>query len=242
MHADAGDLAGASAGPDAGVARLPLARDVEPGERVDQGLLERAQVPMQVAAVAAQVQDGIADELPRAVEGDIAAALDLEDRQVVRLEHVARARGAAQRPARRVLEQQEHVPLEPPRDARLGERPLPLERLAVRHQAGLDHVDAAVTHSASLKASSRLPRTAHALAALPSPKQASPHTARPATPSRWSIGQAMKPSSSAPTHARTAITPRCHRLSSRRLRRQPNVAPTAMPASVPARTGSAALS
>src|SRR5439155_1783352 len=78
VHADAGDLAAASAGPDAGVARLPLARDVEPGERVDQGLLERAQVPMQVAAVAAQVQDGIADELPRAVEGDIAAALDLE--------------------------------------------------------------------------------------------------------------------------------------------------------------------
>src|SRR5207249_641347 len=149
VHADAGDLAAAPAGPDAGVAGPTLGRDVELGERVDQGLLERAQVPVEVAAIAAQVQDGIADGLPR---------------------------------------------------------------------------------------------TAQALAAPPSTKLASPQTARPATPSRWSIGQAMNPSSSAPTHARTAITPRCQRLSSQRLRRQPNVALTARPASVPARTGSAALS
>src|SRR5205823_8392955 len=229
-------------GPDAGVAGLALGRDVERGERVDQDLLERTQVPMQVAAVAAQVQDGITDELPGAVEGDVAAALHLENGQVARLAHVARARVTAQRHDRRVLEQQDHVPPQPTLDPRLGERPLPLERLLVRHQAGLDHVNRAVSHSASLNASSRLPRTAHALAAPPSTKQATPHTARPATPSRWSIGQAMKPSSRVPTDARTAITPRCHRLSSQRLRRQPNVAPTARPASVPARTGSAALS
>src|SRR5256886_2607803 len=79
VHADAGDLAASPAGPDAGVAGPTLGRDVELGERVDQGLLERAQVPVQVAAIAAQVQDGIADELPRAVERDVAAALHLDD-------------------------------------------------------------------------------------------------------------------------------------------------------------------
>src|SRR5207245_2342416 len=126
---------------------------------------------MQVAAVAAQVEDGITNELPGAVEGDVAAALHLENGQVARLAHVARAGVTAQRHDRRVLEQQDHVPPQPTLDPRLGERPLPLERLLVRHQAGLDHVNRAVSHSASLNASSRLPPTDHA---RPAPHASAP--------------------------------------------------------------------
>ena len=57
------------AGPDAGVARdsgrpgCPAAPSA-----ADQRLLELAQVPVQVGAVLPQVEDGIADQLPRAVE------------------------------------------------------------------------------------------------------------------------------------------------------------------------------
>src|SRR2546427_4457148 len=87
---------------------------------------------MQVAAVAAQVQDGITDELPGAVEGDVAAALHLENGQVARLAHVARARVTAQRHDRRGLGQQDHVPRPPTPDPRLRERPLPLDRESTR--------------------------------------------------------------------------------------------------------------
>src|SRR2546427_678242 len=97
------------------------------GERVDQGLLERAQVPVQVAAIAAQVQDGIADELPRAVERDVAGALHLDDGQVARPKHVARARVTAQRHDRRVLEQQGYGPPPPPADAPRGGAAPPLQ-------------------------------------------------------------------------------------------------------------------
>src|SRR5438128_7415008 len=146
---------------------------------------------MQVAAVAAQVQDGITDELPGAVEGDVAAALHLENGQVARLAHVARARVPAQRHDRRVLEQQDHVPPQPTLDPRLGERPLPLERLLVRHQAGLDHVNRAVSHSASPTPRPRLPRPATALAAPPPPRQPTPHTASPPPPTARPTGEPM---------------------------------------------------
>src|SRR2546430_16485765 len=128
-----------------------------------------------------------------------------------------------------MLEQQENVLREPALEARLGEGALPCERLGVRHDARPDQLNAPSGHSASLNASSRLPRTAHALAAPPSTKLASPHTASPARPSTRAIRQAMKPRSSAPPADSAPMTPRRHRLSSQRLPRQPHPAPTPRP-------------
>src|SRR2546430_3797302 len=108
---------------------------------------------MQVAAVAAQVQDGITDELPGAVEGDVAAALHLEDGQVARLAHVARARVAAQRHDRRVVGQQGHVPPPPTLDPRPGGRPLSLEGLAPREPAGPHYAKCVGRTSTTLNAS-----------------------------------------------------------------------------------------
>src|SRR2546430_593595 len=241
MDPDARDLAPPPR-PDAGVARVPLGGNAELRECGDERVFEGAEIPVEVLPVAAQVDDRITDQLPGPVERDVAAALDLEHVDAFRVQQVRRPGGAAQRDHGRVLEQQEQVLRQATVDPRLGKRTLPVERLTVGDATGLDHLHAAFGHSPSLNASSRLPRTDQALPAAPSTKLATPHTASPGMPSRWSIGQARKATSSAPTADRTPITPRCHRLSSQRLRCQPNVAPTARPASVPARTGSAALS
>src|SRR5439155_11124876 len=244
VHSDARDLADASlsASQHADVAGVARDRDPELRQRVDQGLLERAQVPVQVHAVPGEVENRVTDELAGAVVGDVAAPLHREHVDPLGPEQVGLAGGPARREHGGMLEQQENVLREPVLEARLGEGALPCERLGVRHDARPDHLNAPSGHSGSLNASSRLPRTAHTLAAPPSTKLATPHTASPARPSRRSIGQAMKPRSNAPTADSAPMTPRCHRLSSQRLRRQPNVAPTARPAMVPARIGSAAPS
>src|SRR5207253_6912581 len=200
-----------------------------------------AEIPMEVlpVGVAAQVEDRVPDQLAGTVERHVAAALHLDHVYTFRAEHMRPLGRAAQRDHGGVLEQQEQVLLQATVDPRLGECALPAERPVVGHPAGLDHPNGAPAHSRSLNASSRPPRTDQALPAPPSTKLATPHTARPGMPSRWSIGQARKATSSAPTADRTPMTPRCHRLSSQRLRCQPNVAPMARPTSVPARTGSA---
>ena len=57
----------------------------------DQRLLEVAAVPLHVLAVALQVEDRVADELPRAVVGRLAAAVGLDDLDVApRRERAAR--------------------------------------------------------------------------------------------------------------------------------------------------------
>ena len=126
---------------------MPLGGDAEPGQSVDQGLLQRPQVPMQVLAVVREVDDGIADELTGAVVGHISPTLDLEhlDPGAVR-QDVLRVTVATERDDRRMFEQQQHVVREPPRDAVLGEAALPLQRFAVRHAAGVNHLEGAVAH------------------------------------------------------------------------------------------------
>ena len=77
--------------PDAGPSRLARRLDAEARQRADERLLEVAQIDVQVALVVAQQEDRVADELPGAVVGDVAAALDLEERRVAEVEQVARA-------------------------------------------------------------------------------------------------------------------------------------------------------
>ena len=48
----------------------------------DEGLLEVAAVPLDVASVAVQVEDRVADELAGPVEGRLAAAIGLDDLDV----------------------------------------------------------------------------------------------------------------------------------------------------------------
>src|SRR5262249_18834616 len=101
MNADARNFAAAR--PDAGQPGVALRRDRETTEAVDQGLLEGAEIPVQIRPEARQVEDRIADELTGAVEGDIAAALDFDEVDPLGAEHVVRLCCAAQRDDRVVL-------------------------------------------------------------------------------------------------------------------------------------------
>ena len=58
--------------------------DPKLGARADHRLLQLRDVPAQVLPVAAQIQDRIGDELSWPVEGDIAAAIRLNDARASR--------------------------------------------------------------------------------------------------------------------------------------------------------------
>jgi hypothetical protein len=75
VHADRCDLA--PSGPDTGESILPTGSYPPPAERADEHFLESAQIPVQILPVSLEVEDGIAHELSRPVEGCVAAALNL---------------------------------------------------------------------------------------------------------------------------------------------------------------------
>src|SRR5438309_10206806 len=83
LDTDGHDLAIAE--PDARIAGEPARRDPEVGEGVDQATLEVAQVETDIR-LAAEVEDRIADQLPRSMVGDVAAAIDLEAGDAARRE------------------------------------------------------------------------------------------------------------------------------------------------------------
>ena len=97
-------------------------------------------------AQAAQIEDGVADELAGAVIGDVAAAIDLVQgdaaagQQLVGGENVGAAGVAAQREHGRVLEQQKHVA-----DAALLAQSdqlfLQAQRFGVVHAAEIERLD-----------------------------------------------------------------------------------------------------
>jgi hypothetical protein len=58
-------------------ALAPAGGDAEAGADADEQFLQRAQIKMQVLAVLAKVEDGIADKLAGAVVSGLAAAIDL---------------------------------------------------------------------------------------------------------------------------------------------------------------------
>src|SRR5438128_11841577 len=95
--------------PHAGVTRVPRGGYAEPGERVDQRLLEGAEVPVEVPLVTRQVDDRVADELAGSVERHVPAALDLADLDAIPAEEVAGIGGTAQRRHRGSFEQEQHV-------------------------------------------------------------------------------------------------------------------------------------
>ena len=84
----------AAEGPDAGAARDALGQHAEVGAGADEGFfhhadeVDRAQESVARAALAgpfaAQVEDGIADELAGTVIGDVAAAVDLVELDAAR--------------------------------------------------------------------------------------------------------------------------------------------------------------
>ena len=113
----------------------PLALEPERRDRADQRLLEVAHVLLHVAAVPLQVEDRVADELARPVEGRLAAAVGLDDldRGVLGDVELRALVGApAERHHRRVLEQDHRVRDRALRD-RARERALQIPRLLVRH-------------------------------------------------------------------------------------------------------------
>ena len=71
-------------------------------ERADQRLLDLPQIPVQIALVALEIDDRIADELPGPVERDVAATLDLEQLDAARSRAAPATRaGAAPSPSGR---------------------------------------------------------------------------------------------------------------------------------------------
>src|SRR5258708_8546270 len=127
VNAGARDLPAAR--PSARKAGIALRGDVEDAERFDQCLLEGAQVPMEVLLIGGdtEVDNRIADELTGSVESHVAAALDFEDIDAGGSEEMSRMGIPAQRYDRWVLEQQEHIMIEAPRDSVFSELPLPVE-------------------------------------------------------------------------------------------------------------------
>src|SRR5438093_1345037 len=244
VDADAGDLA--PSGPHPGIARVALSRDLELGQRFDQGLLQRAKVPVQVGLMTGQVENRITHELAGAVEGHVTAALDLEDVDAVAADEMVRVGVAAQRHHRGVLEQEQQVVRQTAVDTGLRERALPLERFGVWDDAGLHDLEQTRRPDPSPIARPSSPPVAPAtdqrLAAVPTTALSTPQAIRPGKPSSRSATAARNPTSNAPTAASTPMTPLCHRFSSGRLRRQPNMPATATPASSPASSGSPAAS
>ena len=86
MEAGGGDAADAERGdfafldPNAGEAFFARSGDVEVGEGADEGFFEVAEVGVEVFATGGEVEDGVADELSRAVVGGLTATVDFDDR------------------------------------------------------------------------------------------------------------------------------------------------------------------
>ena len=107
------------------------------------GLLQAAHIPSYIPANFAEVQDRIADQLSRAVVGDVAAAIGFKKRNAHLPEHLLRHAkignfsAAAQRDHVRVLAQQQNIP-HCTGFARSGNPPLQLPRRAIFHEPEID--------------------------------------------------------------------------------------------------------
>ena len=116
------------------------ARTPNPAAMAIMTVLEVADVAVDVAAIGAQIQDRVADQLAGSMVGDVAAPARLEQRhaglvqRLVRREHVRAvvADLGAEGNDRRVLEQEELVG-DPVSLSGLDEGPLELQRLVIGH-------------------------------------------------------------------------------------------------------------
>ncbi len=107
--ADGGDFPVRDPGP--GEALAPAGRDAEGGAGANEQFLEGAQIAVEVLAMVAQVQDGIADKLAGPVVSGLPAATDLDDGigKVRGAPQAGLVRGAADCVNGVVLEEQELV-------------------------------------------------------------------------------------------------------------------------------------
>src|SRR4051812_48003773 len=64
--------------PDASVLLDAATNETKLRDRPDQRLLHLPQIPVEILSVALEIDDRVADQLTRPMEGDVAAALDLE--------------------------------------------------------------------------------------------------------------------------------------------------------------------
>ena len=104
-------------GPDAGEVADALGLDAVVGADAHEDLFEQADVgdDSEFGSKAAQVEDGVGDQLSGAVEGDIAAAVDLVHldaaggEQLARGDDVGRTRVASQGDDRRMLDKEQDV-------------------------------------------------------------------------------------------------------------------------------------
>jgi len=148
MNADRRDLA--IVDPDTGVRRAPRSRELVRRERLDEKFLNLALVPVQVALLLLQVDDGVADELSGPVKGDITAALDLEQLDALlpeifgRREHMSALGRSPERDDRRMLDEQQHVLVDAPGNPRARDFALEHERVGIRLPAKID--DEELTH------------------------------------------------------------------------------------------------
>src|SRR5690606_26581623 len=94
---------------DAGGAVLAGALDVPFGQGVDHRLLDPAHVVAHADLQPAQVEQRVGHDLAGAVVGDLAAAVDVQHRDVARGEHVLGAAGLAEGEHRIVLDQPQLV-------------------------------------------------------------------------------------------------------------------------------------
>src|SRR5690606_23594901 len=133
-NADGGDLA--LLGPDAGEALLPPGFDPEGGQGVDEDLLYRADIRHDPLGIV-EFDDGITDQLPGAVEGDVATPVDFVDLRPGRLdyltcgEEIGAVTVATDREDRRVFDQEEIVVLGPAADPALVECLLEIPGLGI---------------------------------------------------------------------------------------------------------------
>jgi hypothetical protein len=92
-------------------------------ERDDERFFDLAEIPVQILPMALEVEDGVANELSRPVEGDVAAALHLVDLDAAspqtlgRRHDVRLLRGATEGHDRGMLEQEQHILVELASDA-----------------------------------------------------------------------------------------------------------------------------
>src|SRR5690606_29508311 len=105
--AERGDLGAIDV--DAGGAVLAGALDVPFGQGVDHRLLDPAHVVAHADLQAAQVEQRVGHDLAGAVVGDLAAAVDVQHRNVARGQHVLGAAGLAEGEHRFVLDQPQLV-------------------------------------------------------------------------------------------------------------------------------------
>ena len=141
VDADGAELARGALEPDAREAFDPRRFDAEGRGGADDGFLEVAAIALDVPPVAVEVEDRVADELARPVEGRLAAAVGLYDLDLGAVGHVQLllVRPPAERDDRRVLDHDHRVGDRALRDGRRY-RALEIPRLQVRRQAEIQQV------------------------------------------------------------------------------------------------------